>query len=407
MRVIPSLFFLLLGFAASPSPQATAGIGLDVEQFVMYDANAFRNSEQIPDLVFQPEVRLAYSTSSESNELRFAYDGTLTFFQEYRDRRFQHHEISAKWSHAFREQGPDLSVLLTADTRINQNTYSEYDYRGGSGLVTLRFGQGGGAHWLIKGSAQVQQYSLLREFSYEEYQLAGRMTRSFESRTTVIAQVQAGTKHYLEPMLNRTVVQIPIPNTRQGKKYANWRKKHGDQTPWTVERVIQTQTAGKRMVQGALSLRIAQALFHRSGVAVQGLIRRNTGAGGRYMTFQESGYEQDDPLFDDPYNYNSDEASLEFTQKLPWNVQCKAGWEGLRKQYQHPVYDTTGAAVPGTRRKDGRNMFWISFDKGFSMHALGAEAGLSVTFSSLRNRSNDGYFDYRGGMAGAGFTMSF
>jgi hypothetical protein len=109
--------------------------------------------------------------------------------------------------------------MLDAEKRMDQDAYSLYDSLGGAGSAGLRFSMGGLGKWALKGFGQLQKYTHLKEFDFEEYQATCQINRAVRTRTTVIGQIQAGTKHYLEPVVVRTI-EI-TPSTRRSAGNAN------------------------------------------------------------------------------------------------------------------------------------------------------------------------------------------
>jgi hypothetical protein len=379
-----------------------SGIGLDAEQWIMADGNTTRNWENAADLVSQSELRLSWSASTDSDEWFAAAAGSLAAFREEVDRRFGQASLQAGWEHAFGDSGPLVSLQGLVDRRFNRSEYAEADHRGGSGEASVRFGLAAAGHLFVRGSYRSRTYRSLPEFNFHEARCSLQINRYFRTKTTLLGRIEAAFKRYLEPMVSERVVEIRIPNTPRGKKQQKWRKKQGDPTPSTVERTIRTETPAARISQVAVSVRIAQALSASTGLSVQALARRNPSGTGRYLTFEASGYADDDLLFDDPFNYESEEFSIECTRKLPWSIQGKAGWEGAWKRYDRPALDWNGEPVGGLRRTDRRSLAWISLVKPVEIPGLGRAVSVAFSATFFSNRSNDPYYHCTDAIYGVG-----
>jgi hypothetical protein len=197
---------------------------------------------------------------------------------------------------------------------------------------------------------------------------------------------------------------VPVRIVNSDKVGGRWR--YGGVTiPVVVNRTVRKVQPGKSVLQVAGLLRVAQSVFEGTGIAVQGLVRRNPRANGLFASFQDSGYEEEDPLYDDPYSYETDALSVEATQMLFWGMSLKLGWDAQDKRYSYAAYDMDGSPLPDTDRRDRRTSVWVSLKKTLPVKGFSPNPVLSLSFSAMRNRSNDPYYDYSNRVSSAGLSF--
>ena len=173
-----------------------------------------------------------------------------------------------------------------------------------------------------------------------------------------------------------------------------------------VNRTVQIESPREGVVQWISSLRLAQSLGRRTGIAVEGIVQRIPDGGSRVISGQDSGYETDDDLFDDPYSYDSDALMIELTQLLPLRIQVKVGCEMQEKRYDRKAYDLDNNPVGGMLRVDNRTEWWITLRKTIPSKTVLRSFNLFFNYASIENESNDAYFDYTDRVSSFGLTLS-
>ena len=116
-------------FTVSLFPQVDNRIGLKMSCWTVFDDNAFRNYQMLPDVVTQPNAVLFYSRETERSGFRAEYEGAFTLFRDYSDRRFQNHAVGISGSTVLDDS--DTVILywgLDANRRWNQPDYTYYNY---------------------------------------------------------------------------------------------------------------------------------------------------------------------------------------------------------------------------------------------------------------------------------------
>ena len=393
------------GLCFSLSAQDKFGVKVNV--WTLVDDNAFRNYQMLSDVVTQPGVTLYYYHPSERSDVQLEYNGSLAYFQNYLDRKFQHHFLGASGSSDLNDSATvSLYWTLRGGRRWNGPDYRYYDYGNVTGSFNVRYDAYERGSVTVGLGGQIQEYQELPEFNFTEIRTYVQPTLYLPTRTSLIGQVQAGYKKYTEPVVSEEVIRrvVPVRIVNSDKVGGRWR--YGGVTiPVVVNRTVRKVQPGKSVLQVAGLLRVAQSVFEGTGIAVQGLVRRNPRANGLFASFQDSGYEEEDPLYDDPYSYETDALSVEATQMLFWGMSLKLGWDAQDKRYSYAAYDMDGSPLPDTDRRDRRTSVWVSLKKTLPVKGFSPNPVLSLSFSAMRNRSNDPYYDYSNRVSSAGLSF--
>lgn len=404
---------MLLLIHSSLFSQADNRFGLKCSFWTLFDDNAFRNYRMLSDVVYQPDVTLYYSRETDWSGFQMDYQGSWFFFQNYADRKFQLHALGLSGSRLLNDSGTvALYWGLHGGKRWNQPGYAYYDYGTASGYLNLRFDGGGKGSIGLGFSGQLQKFDELNQFDYFEIRSYLQPTLYLPTRTTLIGQFQLGYKKFIEPAVSQKIVEETITWFWNGNKWVRGkgnpnRTKQDSVRTKTITRVVTVTSPGKSVLQFTGLVRAAQSVFSGTGIAVQGLIRRNPRQNGRVLSFQDSGYEQEDVLFDDPYSYAGDEWSIEWTQLLPWKMSLKTGWDYKNKRYDIAACDAEGYPLENTKRNDRRKTLWITLKKNLKIKGFSPTPSMQFSFYYQKNGSNDAYYDYSNRVVSIGLNAGF
>ena len=381
--------------------------GGNISQWTVFDDNAFKNYENISDIILQPSLTLFYDIEKETKRLQFFYDGSFAHFDEYTTRQFWSHSIGVTGNYMLAESKSFMTWGVQADKRLNQAEYDYYNYQNYSGYLDFRFENTGNAMWNFNVYARARTYQTLPEFNFLEISSYVRRSFFLPTKTTVIGQVQLGYKKFTEPSVDELIIENIM--TERGK---GWGKGKGQQNnPAVSDSIAATyltvEAQDLAQMQWLGLLRIAQSVLPKTGLAVQGLLRRNISGEGRIITGQDGGYEDEDYLFDDPYSYDSDELSLELTQIVPWNIQAKIGFDYAEKRYNRNAYDLNGEIIDGTKRTDTVNLYWLSVQKTFPIKNIVQSLQFVFSYTKIDNNSNDLFFDHSNQITTFGWNLMF
>jgi len=414
-KFMSASFFALAAVltAGSLFSQVNRKIGVRFSFWTVFDDNAFRNYQMLSDVVYQPDAVLYYSRQTDRSGFQMDYEGSLALFQNYMNRRFQHHFLGLNGDRQLDDSGSVAFYWgLRGGRRWNEPDYAYYNYTTASGYMNVRFDKGQTGSVGLGFSGQTQKFKDLAQFNFYEIRTYLQPTLYLPTRTTLIGQFQLGHKKFTEPVVNQEVIQRTITLVWNGRGWIRGtgnpnRSKQDSIRFYTIERLVTVTSPGKSVLQFTALGRVAQSVFSGTGIAFQGVIRRNPKQDGRFLSFQDSGYEQEDVLFDDPYSYASDELSFEWTQLLPWNLNLKAGWDWKHKRYGYPAYDAEGNPLAGTSRKDRRENLWLTLKKAIRLKGFSPQPVLYFSYSCLNNHSNDAYYDYTNRVSSVGLNFGF
>lgn len=386
-----------------------ARVGMDLFLGSIFDDNTFRNYEQLDDRILQPQVTL-YCTAADSRKgIKILYRGFFSYFQNYTDRQFQYHGAAANswWNPG--ESSFFIYAGIDAGRRTNLSSYTYYNYDQWSGYLNLRIDESTTGNWRIGSDASARRYMYLPQFSYNEITGFIQKTYFFKTKTSLIGRVHLGYKIFTESKINEVVIQ-EITDTLESKGRGNGNSGNGNngrgqgnnQNDGTTERdeeviterTVLVEVPGERILQYSASLRVGQSIGAKTGCSIQGRITRHLNGEGRSLLYQDSGYEDDDYLFDDPYNFESDELLIEFTHVFPWTVTLKAGIDYRQKHYLLQLLDSNRDSTGGNTRQDKRRSCWVSIRKGFKIPSVFKSTFLAFSYMLLDNESSDAYFQY-------------
>jgi len=399
-----TLLYAVITFSSISDGYSQAG--LTVLYGTVMDGNTFRNYENISDIIHQPQFSLFYDHASEKARVRFFYNGSAFLFDEFTSRQYFYHNIGITGSWRTDTAAPLLSWGIQGSRRFNQNDYNYYNYDFAQGYLNFRFDKSQNREWVLGMQLNYRQYKELPEFSFLESAGFVRLSLFLKTRTTVMARIQAGYKQYAEAAADYEYIE-DMDWTEKGSR-GRGRGKGDNQDNQDVEydRTVQVASEGSGVLQLSGSLRIAQSVAAKTGVALEAAVQRNPAGGSRVLSGQDSGYETNDELFDDPYSYDMEEVSLELTQILPWSSSLKLGGSYTFKRYDRPVYDLEGNILEGTVRKDTLPAVWASLEKTFSIKGVTRSMQVYIHYLYLNNDSNDAYYSYTNSITSVGCSIT-
>ncbi|MDO8835155.1 MAG: hypothetical protein Q7V01_06145 [Vicinamibacterales bacterium] len=230
--------------------------------------------------------------------------------------------------------------------------------------------------------------------------------RSFESRTTLVGELQVGVKHYD----GRVVTVSPgtgtevIPVSSQG-----FGRGMGPGLRVTTRPVYSVSNAeGSAGLTSALA-RIAQSLTDRTGVHAQVLVRRTFGSAPPVLVTTPAGFFEDG-VYDDPFA--SDALFLQAGMKHTFASEAEiaaTGWWADKDYTGAVALGPDGLDLPGAPlRADRVTLGQVSWTQPLFASRTGAvtlDAELGYRF--LRHRSNDSFYNYTSHAVAVGLSIGY
>jgi len=372
-----------------------AQIGLKLTHETLFDSNVFNNYENISDIVHQPNIHVFYQISKDNIAIQTGYNGSLVTFSESQNRQFHSHQIEIAGKHLLSKNGSSLSWGISGSKRFNKSDYDYYDNQYGNGFITYLNNTNPYRIYSFGIEGDFRKYDYLKQFNYWTAEGSIRYSIFFQSKTTLIGRWIAGFKQFTEPFYSEEEIIDVLDTYGKGKGHGSGKGSGSNQNmAEEVTQVVRIESPRQAVFKWIGILRLAQSLGSQTGLAIQGEIQKIPEGGGRFLSGQDSGYENNDVLFDDPYSYERLGASLELTKVLPWKIVGKTGFEYAEKTYDRPVYDWDGNPLEGINRSDKIKLFWLSFKKSIFLNGVIRRLVFSFNHYNASNQSNDLYYKY-------------
>ncbi|MBN2415305.1 hypothetical protein JXO52_05665 [bacterium] len=397
--VAAAIAALFLGEAGSVFSQT----GVSVSMQTVFDQNAFRNYEQLPDIISQPDVILYHILPNRYGSLNLFYNGSASIFRDYSVRQYYHHSFGLTGSTLFSPVAPRLNYGIQAGRRFNRIEYNYYDYQHLDAHCDAQFDNHESYTFTIGTRFRMREYRYLPEFSNNEWSAHLKAGLYLKTSSTIIVQAQAGYKSFVEEQIDAVAVEEMDWSSRgPGRGKGPNAGTSGTESAASDVRVI---SPGNSVFQLAGSFRLSQSIGSRTGMAIVYRLQRNQAGAGRVLSGQDAGYETNDDLFDDPYSYDLDELSAELTRILPFSARLQFAAAYSEKEYKRPVYDLTGVLEEGVTRFDEVWMYWGTLQKTIPLRRVLTSITLSLTFMMLDNGSNDPYYRYTNRITSIGLSL--
>ncbi|MCK5145508.1 hypothetical protein KAR48_02065 [bacterium] len=381
-----------------------AQTGIRFSNTTVLDGNAFKNYENLSDIIYQPRLSLFHELSNEKGGIQFFYNGSAFLFTEFSARQYYYHNIGFSGQRWSDDGMRTLSWGLQGGQRFNKADYQYYDYQHADAYMNFQVDTQKGRIWMLGAQVRYRRNIELTEFNFLETLAFIRGSFFLKTRTTIMGRFQAGYKTFTESLINDEWVESFTGTGQMGRGKG---RGIGDGTDSTYYNVVHVVSPQNSVFQLTGALRLAQSLGAKTGCAVEYTMQRNLDGGSRVLSGQDSGYETNDELFDDPYSYDMNDLSLELTQLLPWQSRLKIDAMFGRKKYSRPVYDLDGVVVEGLKREDTLRILGATLSKTISFKAIGKSMVLTLNYMYIYNNSNDDYYYYKSGMTRLGCEFTF
>ncbi len=382
--VVLSLTVVVTTLVASAQLRTTVGV------YSSYDDNAFRNYLGQDDYVATSALSFEYQPE-ESNLTLFA-SGNVNLFKQYSDRRYFSNLLGFSYNRPYSED--DQNTWNTGASyflRFNRQTYEYFDYTQLVGYLNVK-------HYLDYSEGilsragyrfRYRNYGTLEEFSYAEHYAFVQVSKFFETKTTVVAELDLGNKNYVSSNA-RAVNSTGMGGGMMGRgAFMSY------SSPST------TQLLG--------IVRVAQGITSATGLSLQYLRRIDLSERTRFLTGGVVDFQGDEELWDDPYGYQGNEYNATVTQLLPWDVSLRGSVDYLDKQYARAVFLPSDTDVPtGPIRSDKRWIGGIELKKKFdAAWGFVNDVVVSMSYFNQQNKSNDLYYDFRSNTFSMGVQVQF
>jgi hypothetical protein len=358
--------FLILSLISA----AHAQLNFSLESDGSYSSNIFSNYNETPDYVSTLGAAVNQDWIGSASGYRLYYRGEYNSYKELPVLTWQNHQIGTSFYTDWNGQANRLNVGLSFSKRLHGDELQWYE------------------QWQVLANAQVKwtlqpqlfaytglmlrwrTYTSLAPFSYRQGTAFARISRFFDTGTTVMAEFQVTGKNYVPNSSVSDVADLPLVVT------------HGDGSS----------------IQWLGTFKLAQALTAKTGLNLEMLLRRNPQSEIRYLGNDNGVYYSDEELFDDVLSYHGEEIFTTLKQMLPWSAKLNVGAGVLFKRYDNRLAaDIYGVPFPDQRlRTDQRRLVWLTLEKTIPIKTAWQPLALILSWTRLTNDSNDPYYQYTG-----------
>ncbi|MFZ1731779.1 MAG: hypothetical protein WBQ23_15885 [Bacteroidota bacterium] len=408
-----------------------------------YDDNMFHNYSASESA--STDLTLMYGYFPEDANWALNYAGALTSFSQYPDRFYATNTFGASWSIPYgTDEVNSISLLGVGSMRLDKEDYSLYDYSQMLATLSIKQQVVGDIPLTLSYRARYRNYPNFGELSYLEHFASIGSMINFETRTSIRVQADYGYKDYStttnsDPALSSSGFTAPVSgltvdgggnggggngggngsgsgsgggsSSGNGSGNGNGSGRmdlggngQGGGMESSVEYLVYEIPSTSQL---SAWVNVGQGITDGTGISLRYLQRWNLTDRGRAFVGGAVDFIGEEELFDDPYSYESNEATLTLTQVLPWTMKLKVGGYFIHKTYSYPsTLDYTDPAVP--TRADDRMGGWLTVSKSIAGDWLFFNGlNLSLGYVYLRNQSNTSYYDYSSNSLSFGISTDF
>jgi len=357
-----------------------AQFGLSLQNESGYSSNAFANYYALPDYFSSSQITVHHDWLQSSSGLRLYYQGELTLFEQYHDRNSHTHEAGFN---GYKNWGASENQLDWG-IRLSKSFYGD-SYRWYEQEQTTSYGQikivASPSWFLYTGiSLSYRNYPLLQPFAHFRTFGFVRSSWFFDTGTTFILETNIQQKIYSQD--SQAMADTSAPE------------------------IIYAEAGNS--LQGLLSLRAAQSLSANIGISAEYRVRHNWNSATRYLASSEGGYFSDEDVFDDVFAHHGQSALATYRQRLPWSMQLSINGRWYEKNYDERLAaDLAGEIFPDARlRSDERRTAWLQIEKRLKLKSNLNPLKVTVTYSWLKNQSNDPLYNYKSSYWGMSLSQA-
>ena len=386
---------VLLAAPAAAQPSVTASLSPAITSFGSGEGTTgqFNASAGIEHLMMSERIRVFYDFETGD----FATPG---------DWRFLSHSAGATYRLAVRKNSTN-SVYLGADATLRRNgdSWSAADFNA-AGLFANLVLHPGPATVRTGYRFDTRRFPSSPALDQAQHSAFAAVLVSFQTRTTLIGEVSAGTKHYEAVSPRTEVMAIPTEHTPEGRSTGQGR--WGGMANATLVPVVIPGAPGSDAQHVTVFGRIAQSLAARTGLTVEVSRRRVYGDVSPALVATPARF-FDDGIYDDLFASDATRRSVGVKSIVWKNVELTGSVSWLDKDYRTTVaFDGDGAMLPGVLRTDritaaALNASWPLFPSRTGAISLDLLTG----YDFANHRSTSALYRYTAHVVRFGLALTY
>ena len=296
--------------------------------------------------------------------------------------------------------------------RRNGDSWAAADYSALGGGLNGEFHPKGNLTLRTGYRADYRSFSDMSALSQFEQRGFGSILANFETKTTVIAELNVGAKLYDgQVLLDPIIVTTPgtttdtITGVTHGRGMGMGPAMRGT-TAWVLpQSQAQSGTAG--LASGLF--RVAQSLSDRTGVHGQIAFRQTFGAVPPALVTTPAGF-FDDGVYDDPFASDAISGQGGLTRAFKSGAEIEAIVNYADRRYTStPALDAGGSELPGSPLRQDR--VWrgavVWSQPVFGSHTGRAALNVDLGYRFIASSSNDAFYDYTSHGFALGFSVHY
>jgi len=351
------------------------------------DDNIYLSRDKAGDLINDVELSLEYTLKDTATT--FFYDVDYLAYSRYNERNILLNKAGIRYTNDFGEEKQNWIYLGSYVThRYNTDEYFYYDFLQSYSYANFRFRLD--KTFLRAGyNFRYRRYGNIMELTNYQHYAFFQLSRSFRTRTTLLAEADWGFKSFYSSTVTTTT---PTGN--------------GSGPGGSIENTV-TEEQIPSMSHLIVLFRIAQSLHDRVGIYVQyrGQFSMNDDS-----WINSDSFYQDEELFDDPFSYTSNGVSSRLTVILPGSLSMRAGGGINLKDYisEKSYTDAENYPASGALRRDVRSNAYIQISKTWDLKpAWITSVNPYLNYSYVNNQSNSYWYDYNYNYLTLGVRLTF
>lgn len=346
---------------------------------------------------------------------RVAYDLAAGDYDSPGNWSFLQHNASFTYQFGGTEAA-DRKLFLNASfvARANGDAWTNAEYAGVGAGVNAEFHPGQTTTIRSGYRGDYRRFGDLSALTQFEHRAFASLLSTFTSRTTLVAEVQAGVKQYDGAIVSETgTTAISVtPGSMGSGRYGQGTMAGADAT--AASHVVSVPVYATTNTDGAAGLvmglaRVAQAITDRTGVHVQTTVRRTFGSVTPLLVTTPAGFFEDG-IYDDPFASDGVFVQAGFTRAFAKGAEFSAtGWWADKDYTSIGAQGADGLSLAtGELRADRLTMAQVAWSQPLWKTAGGATLiSADLSYRYMRHESNDAFYNYRSHAVGISLTASY
>ncbi len=387
---------------ASAQTSGSASIGGTISSFRDVGADAERRSDM--------DGGAGFEHLFGDGRGRIAYDLDGGTYASPGDWSYYLHTIGFRYRFGDGEPtSKRLYFTASAALRRNGDAWAAADYSAFGGGLNAELRPRANVTFRTGYRADYRSFSDLNALTQLEHRGFASVLASFETRTSVIAEVQVGGKSYDGEVISETAVTTPTMDpAAPGSGYGPGRGMGPTLRRTTaVPSQTQDQSGSAGLVSGLF--RVAQSLSDRTGIHAQAMVRTTFGSVPPALITTPAGF-FDDGIYDDPFAFDTSSLQGGVTRAFESGAELGGSLSWADRRYTStPAVDAEGNTLTGSPLR--RDRVWRG-NAWWSTPVLASRTGkveltFDLTYRYIRSRSNDAFYSYTSHGVGAGLSIGY